>query len=340
MLIIIFAFALPFLVPSAFAIDCKKATSSVEKSICSDPKLIHYDAAMNIIYAKFKSYEEHFDRANGDSGGLVKSQKEWLSDRDQIADYVAQEIRRQEPTQAKSIKIELNPKYKEQLKIELTKKYENRLKQLSELIPGDWKDYDWEENRDLTELRNVTIPSYEIKIKTGTLSFLHSAINSGDSRSENMLVTTSIFFKPLNQIKFKTLHIESQVASSSDGGQNRSLAPEIRKRILEQKTRVWIKGFFVSPTFLRFVNHLPQLETVKTPSISSRRSDSIKFPQYVTCSENNSDESSEDCPGGYTSISKQVAQMSYQISELKFGNHALVFKPEIKVRAELAEVPF
>lgn len=63
---------------SAFAIDCKKATTPIEKRICGDKALRQADAALGAVYAKvLKASPDPEIRAM-----LVESQKHWLARRD------------------------------------------------------------------------------------------------------------------------------------------------------------------------------------------------------------------------------------------------------------------
>ncbi len=62
----------------AHAIDCRKAASTVEKTICSDPRLQRADAAMGAAYAAtLKAAGDDSIRAM-----LVASQRRWLQRRD------------------------------------------------------------------------------------------------------------------------------------------------------------------------------------------------------------------------------------------------------------------
>ncbi|QVQ24416.1 lysozyme inhibitor LprI family protein [Achromobacter deleyi] len=66
----------------ALAIDCKKASSAVEKLICSDRKTVAADAELNRAYrAMLKQAPDSEVRAM-----LVDSQKRWVAARDQAMD--------------------------------------------------------------------------------------------------------------------------------------------------------------------------------------------------------------------------------------------------------------
>ncbi|MDZ5449261.1 lysozyme inhibitor LprI family protein [Labrys sedimenti] len=62
----------------AYAIDCKKASTSIERRICADKSLRRADAAMGAAYARIlKASQDPEIRAM-----LVESQKHWLARRD------------------------------------------------------------------------------------------------------------------------------------------------------------------------------------------------------------------------------------------------------------------
>lgn len=60
----------------AAALDCKRAHSRIERTICTVPGLRQQDAAMD------KAYGEALKRAGAKAGGLRAAQQGWLSDRE------------------------------------------------------------------------------------------------------------------------------------------------------------------------------------------------------------------------------------------------------------------
>lgn len=72
------ALAIPLLASSAQAIDCRKASTSIDRMICRDARLRKADAALGTAYSGLvKATEDAEIRA-----ALVASQKRWLARRD------------------------------------------------------------------------------------------------------------------------------------------------------------------------------------------------------------------------------------------------------------------
>jgi len=68
--------------PTAFAFDCRKASTPSERAICADPELKKLDAQLNRDYAAFRAHYQKSGKYDCLVEDETKEQKEWLRKRD------------------------------------------------------------------------------------------------------------------------------------------------------------------------------------------------------------------------------------------------------------------